>query len=77
MVGGAKLAGVCAILQRRAFVPVGKGDAPKARSIAFVDGLGLAADGYAEGVLLIPSTTVRRYFAKPRLRTKGFLTTSC
>ena len=38
MVGGAKLAGVCAILQRRAFVPVGKGDAPKARSIAFVDG---------------------------------------
>lgn len=40
MVGGAKLAGVCAILQRRAFGLVGKGGVSKNRSIAFVDGLG-------------------------------------
>jgi len=54
MVGGAKLADVCAILQRRAFGQVGKGGAPKDRSIASVDGLGWAVGGSMEGHFLVP-----------------------
>lgn len=54
MVGGAKLADVCAILQRRAFGLVGKGEAPKDRPFELADGLGWAIGGSMEGHFLVP-----------------------